>query len=702
MVSSRSNSFVTINEMNETKKKGQIKVRVSRLWEVQNHRANNGLICVDMILIDEEGEYAHATINSDLAPTFLLDLIEGDVYVMNNFDIVPNKHVYRVHKFDFVPFGMLEQCRLKPAVLTGSILKSMDWKRKKSSSVLNPCGVNRLISLPVELVSRIASLLSFKDVAAMQVLCKTIRRDAFTWITSVDLDDAPVSYCQQSPQLPHRFPVFVIFVDHVLNNLSLSGHRLTRFRLRVGGDKLKHILAGPLHGCDAACFPHLEPFRFNAWISYPLALLGLRELDLSFHLRNPSDYHLPPQLFASQSLEVLKLDSNLHLDAAEFSHICLPALKLLHLHSFLILQDDFITKLVSCCPSLEELIVAYCLWSQGDRLAVCSHSLRRLELIIHKCDEVKNSGLVLIDTPNLQYFLFFDNLAFRYSITNMNDLVQADLAVEASLLNHSDESSVKVQLSLVRMLSNIHHLSLLDCFVETMYYGGDCKDQLPVFHNLKTLELGSNSCDARWDEVLLEILTSSPSLETLIFPQVNLIRSSSLAKILTNPFPSSSNDGDLREVFWSHISLVEVLGKRDIVDVAMWVCVVVWRTGDIWQVGFLDFINPKRDTSNPELLEIAVLEDQTWKTTNVTPKCFQSNLRRIVIEKYVGIQRELNIIKFLLRKASVLRDLVVGLSPKAFDLPGHDHMLFESTLKELPRASVTCSIRVSQPTIPAH
>ncbi|KAH9625258.1 hypothetical protein KSS87_022168 [Heliosperma pusillum] len=592
------------------------------------------------------------------------------------------------HKFDFVPFGMLEQRRLKLA----------DYR-----------------------CHWIVSLLSFKDVAAMQVLCKTIRRDAFTWITSVDLDDAPVSYCQQSPQLPHRFPVFVIFVDHVLNNLSLSGHRLTRFRLRVGGDKLKHILAGPLHGCDAACFPHLEPFRFNAWISYPLALLGLRELDLSFHLRNPSDYHLPPQLFASQSLEVLKLDSNLHLDAAEFSHICLPALKLLHLHSFLILQDDFITKLVSCCPSLEELIVAYCLWSQGDRLAVCSHSLRRLELIIHKCDEVKNSGLVLIDTPNLQYFLFFDNLAFRYSITNMNDLVQADLAVEASLLNHSDESSVKVQLSLVRMLSNIHHLSLLDCFVETMYYGGDCKDQLPVFHNLKTLELGSNSCYARWDEVLLEILTSSPSLETLIFPQVNLIRSSSLAKILTNPFPSSSNDGDLREVFWSHISLVEVLGKRDIVDVAMWVCVVVWRTGDIWQVrglcgkhkavvlalfclisGILGLHHPKRDTSNPELLEIAVLEDQTWKTTNVTPKCFQSNLRRIVIEKYVGIQRELNIIKFLLRKASVLRDLVVGLSPKAFDLPGHDHMLFESTLKELPRASVTCSIRVSQPTIPAH
>ncbi|XP_074266434.1 F-box/LRR-repeat protein At4g14103-like [Silene latifolia] len=371
-----------------------------------------------------------------------------------------------------------------------------------------------------------------------------------------------------------------------------------------------------------ACFPHLEPSRLNAWLSYPLALLGLKELDLSFHLRNPSDHRLPPQLFVSQSLEVLKLDSNLHLDAAEFSHISLPTLKLLHLHSFLIVQDDLITKLVSCCPSFEDLSVAYCLWNQGDGLAISSHSLRRLELIILKCDEIKNSGLVLIDTPCLQYLQYVDNLAFRYSITNMNDLVQADLAVEASLLNNPDQISLQVQLSLVRMLSNVHHLSLLDCFIETMYYG----------------ELGSNSQYARWDNVLLEILTSSPSLETLIFPQ-----------------------------------------------------------------GFLDFINPRRDTTNPELVEIADLEDQTWKTSNVIRRCFQYSLKRIVIEKYVGIARELNIIKFLLRKASVLLELVVCLSPKAFGLPSDEHMLSESTLKELPRASsFSCSVRVLQPTIPAH
>ncbi|XP_074267515.1 F-box/LRR-repeat protein At4g14103-like [Silene latifolia] len=381
-----------------------------------------------------------------------------------------------------------------------SVKRSMDWNTKKrfTSRLVSKkaCrSVDRLTSLPDELVSRIVSLLPTKDVAATQVLCKSMRRLAFTCLTSVDLDDSPLSHCQHYPHLPDRFPLFVSFVDHVLNNLTLSGQPLTRYRLHVGGGKRKNsCLFG---SCYGPCFPGLQPSRLKTWISYPLAHRGLRELDLSFHVRNPCDCRLPHQLFACHFLEMLKLDSNLKLDGDEFSLISLPNLKRLHLYSFLIVRDDFLTKLVSGCPSLEDLECAYCEWFHSDRLAVCSQSLRRLVLIINKYghDDDRNSDLVVINTPNLQYFHYDDNLAFHYSVTNMNALVQANLDVRLPLRFDSAGISYavlsyRIQLSLVRLVSNVQHLSLLGCFVEYIYFGGESKDELPMFHNLKTLRVG--------------------------------------------------------------------------------------------------------------------------------------------------------------------------------------------------------------------
>ncbi|XP_074268589.1 F-box/LRR-repeat protein At4g14103-like isoform X1 [Silene latifolia] len=508
-------------------------------------------------------------------------------------------------------------------LMAGRSVKGMDWNMKKrftSRPVSKKacCSVDRLTSLPDELVSRILSMLPTKDVVATQVLCKKMRRLAF-WITSVDLDDSPLSHCRNSPHLPDRFPLFASFVDHVFNNLS---HPLTRFRLHLGGDKSKDSTC---HTCYryGVCFPDLQPSRLYTWITYPLAHHGLRELDISFHVSYTSRCQFPPQLFTCQSLEVLKLDSNLNLDGAEISLISLPNLKRLHLYSFLIVRDDFLTKLVSSCPSLEDLECGHCQWTHSDRLAVSSPSLRRLVLIIfkHGCDDERNSNLVVIDTPNLQYFHYDDNLAFHYSITNMNALIQANLSVALPLQFGSEELSYQTQLSLVRLVSNVQHLSLLGCCVENIYFGGETKDRLPMFHNLKTLELGWNAYPARWDKTLLEILACSPNLETLAFPE-----------------------------------------------------------------GF--FFGKER--KNVEA-KVADLEKQGWGSSE-TPLCFRSNLKRIMIRNYYGMAREFYIIKFLLQKASILNFLEII----CFSGRGHFVPIDEvaSTLMELPRASMTCSVRV--------
>ncbi|KAH9622655.1 hypothetical protein KSS87_022625 [Heliosperma pusillum] len=489
-----------------------------------------------------------------------------------------------------------------------------------------PCRVDRLSSLPDDLLGRILSMIPTKDVAAMQVLSTRMKRYAFSLITTVDLDDSPVSHCSENTHLVDRFPFFELHVHNALQKLSQSGQPLTRFRLRFGGDKTSRIQRlDRLHDCEGECFPDVEPARLYTWISFPLANSGLRELDLSFHVRKPLQCQLPAGLFASQSLEVLKLDSNLELNA-EISDICLPNLKLLHLHCFYIVENAFITRLVSSCPSLEDLAITYCLWDQLDLLDISSHSLKKLVLIIWNEDGEYNSDVTHIDTPNLQYFHYSDNLAIHYCITNMNALVQAHVSVDAPLMYTAYEDSLLSQLKLVRMLSNVEHLSLFGSCVQNMHFGGEFKDQLPVFLNLTTLELGANSCEARWDTVLFELLTCSPNLETLAFPK-----------------------------------------------------------------GFFDDIS-KIDL--PTNQEVGELEDHVWKTTEAFPQCFQSKLKRIMIENYFGTERELNIIGFLLRKASVLHEFVVCLSSNRSGAWTHDNVYLESTIKELPRASAICAVRV--------
>ncbi|KAK9682218.1 hypothetical protein RND81_10G058800 [Saponaria officinalis] len=502
-------------------------------------------------------------------------------------------------------------------------MEGMNWKLKgchTSRKLLSPCSVDvdRLSSLPDELLSRILSMLPTKDVAALQVLSKRICTHAFSWITSVDLDDSPISHSPDCPHLVERFPLFVLFVDHVINKLSLFGQPLSRFRLHVGVDHTSHW-ENPYESYSN--FPHLDPPRLNTWISFPLAHLGLRELDLCFNVSNPSAHQLPPGLFVCTSLEVFKLDSNLKLDGAQIPLISLPKLKILHLHSLFIVEDGFITRLVSSCLSLEDLTLTSCWWGQSDCLSISSLSLERLELHIPKCDEMKNGDLVLINTPNLKYFYYDDNLAYCYSVTNMNALVQATVVLGYPLRDGSDENVLHVQLGLVRMLSNAKHLSLLGGFVENMHYGGEFKDQLPMFHNLKTLELSWNKPFARWDEILLETLLCSPNLEALAFPQ-----------------------------------------------------------------GLFDSI----------VEEINDFEDLDL-FTETTPQCFLTNLKRIVIKYYMGIAQELNIIKFFLKKASNLQELAVEFLPQQrFGVPLHDRMLsLERTLKNLPRASINCLIRVS-------
>uniref|UniRef100_A0A803M6C9 F-box/LRR-repeat protein 15/At3g58940/PEG3-like LRR domain-containing protein n=1 Tax=Chenopodium quinoa TaxID=63459 RepID=A0A803M6C9_CHEQI len=90
----------------------------------------------------------------------------------------------------------------------------------------------------------------------------------------------------------------------------------------------------------------------------------------------------------------------------------LPNLKLLLLYATFIAEDDFLSRLVSSCPVLEDLKFKS-LTNHVNITAITSTSLRRLCLHMHKCSDFDedNTDFVLINTPNLEYLEYYDNLA---------------------------------------------------------------------------------------------------------------------------------------------------------------------------------------------------------------------------------------------------------------------------------------------------
>ncbi|KMT18270.1 hypothetical protein BVRB_2g024350 [Beta vulgaris subsp. vulgaris] len=340
--------------------------------------------------------------------------------------------------------------------------------------------VDMLSSLPDELLIRILSLLPTKDVAA---ICSLSRRlmPVFPWITTLDLDDSPIVHCLKHPYAIQRFPNFVAFVDTVLGVHQSS--YLTRFRLGLASD----FSAGYLPGCCGGqkdCFPDLNFTLVKAWICFPIARYGLRELDLHIHLRQSDDCQLPTEIFTCETLEVLKIDVNLGLDqVSTMPSFNLPNLKKLHLSASLFPDDGLVSRLVSSCPLLEDL-TAKGWWKDGQSTIISSPSLRRLALTIERdtC-ELDNPDFVLIQTPNLEHLDYADNLALHYSVPSMQSL---HLYLHGSCMKDLD-------------------------FVEV-------KDQLPLFPNLKNLSLDID-VDSVLDRSLLAFLNSSPVLETLVFPR---------------------------------------------------------------------------------------------------------------------------------------------------------------------------------------
>ncbi|KAL2924733.1 hypothetical protein RDABS01_028624 [Bienertia sinuspersici] len=140
--------------------------------------------------------------------------------------------------------------------------------------------LDRLSSLPVDLLIQILFVLPTKDVVATCTLPRKFRR-AFPWIMSLDLSDSLVSN------------FLSLLFETVLR--AHQSHYITIFRLHLGKNYVATYLDIAKHknfGCEKGYYPDLKTTQINAWISFPTTHIDLKELDVRIHVREPGE--LPP------------------------------------------------------------------------------------------------------------------------------------------------------------------------------------------------------------------------------------------------------------------------------------------------------------------------------------------------------------------------------------------------------------------------
>ncbi|XP_074317879.1 F-box/LRR-repeat protein At4g14103-like [Silene latifolia] len=496
----------------------------------------------------------------------------------------------------------------------------MDFSLKKRCT-------DRLSSLPDELISQILSSLPTKDAAIASLSSKKMR-SAFMYLTTLDFDDSPISDCvkkkPQNPQLVEGSQDFKTFVNNVLEK-SQSPH-LSKFILKFGRYMkiVSRLFPRFSEERGKRYSPNSEATMLNAWICFPLSRCGVREIELFIHVSSPGD--LPSAVFTCETLEVLKLDTNLNFElVSNMSSFRLPNLKVLELHSIIIPEDDFLGRLVSNCPSLQELCID-CRWEYGESVVISSPSLQKLVLLINRdldtdfviyvCEHLN------IDTPNLQYFEFKDMLARRNSVTSIKALVQASINIDHDW--GPSERRFREMLNLVQAVCNVQHLSLTSSSLKVLD-NEELKNQLPTFHNLKYLEINTRS---KWDNtVLFEFLRRSPVLEVLEFP----------------------------------------------------------KGIDPWTVF-------RSDCQYHRM--IAELEPWFLRKNQVSPYCCKLHLKRVIIKKYLGMIREVELVRFLLENAPALEELLIICKRKDDVRHYVDPVIAENTLKKFRMASSTCLITV--------
>ncbi|KAG7566511.1 F-box-like domain superfamily [Arabidopsis suecica] len=254
--------------------------------------------------------------------------------------------------------------------------------------------MDRVGSLPNELLCHILSFLTTKEAALTSILSKRWR-NLLAFVPYLYIDDSVFLHPEEDKRdRPEIIQSFMDFVDRILALQEDS----------------------PIKKCSLKCLSEVDSVRVDGWISNVLAR-GVFDLDLLIILDSEGDdnYRLSPKCFQSSTLVDLKIDCGIEIGWMSGS-IFLPMLKTLVIDSARVENFEI---LLHALPALEELFLFDVIWIDHD-VNVSSASLKTLK--------INNSGCLdtlSFDTPSLVYFDYYGYVAPDYPVVNMKNLYDA-------------------------------------------------------------------------------------------------------------------------------------------------------------------------------------------------------------------------------------------------------------------------------------
>ncbi|GLT45815.1 hypothetical protein SLA2020_196200 [Shorea laevis] len=360
--------------------------------------------------------------------------------------------------------------------------------------------VDRISALPEGVICHILSFLPTK-VAVQTSVLSTKWRKIYTLVSSIDLEFGTLDDDREEidAEKSNRFSNFVdrVFFFH-------DKPSIVSFRLK--------------------CYQYVDPLHVDGWIR-ALMQHSIQELDIDNHHFAFLGMPLPASVFSCETLVVLKVNLNSSYHALRVpARICLPNLKVLHMHDFSFSNDGSGEKLLSSCPVLEDLVLGSCAFNNDrSKFKISNSSLRRLTLQDYYTELSDQFVQIMICAPNLLLFKCTSGLRLDVILCNLSSLEDAHINVRA-YAHEVYLVSYRVRvLQLLLGIQGVKSLFLSNHTIEALSYGGNLHADLPTFHNLKFLQVDWPSVEyprefedtIQTPKELMDILQKTPNLNYL-------------------------------------------------------------------------------------------------------------------------------------------------------------------------------------------
>ncbi|XP_030514031.2 F-box/LRR-repeat protein At3g59190-like [Rhodamnia argentea] len=346
-----------------------------------------------------------------------------------------------------------------------------------------------LCDLPEVVLLHILSFLPSKDVVRTSALSKRWEQ---LWISVPKLDFNDKEFSQR-----------LRFINFVERTFLLHG-------------------LSPVKGFSLSCSIHYNKSRINAWITSAIRRnVEKLRLCLDVDKRAAVSYRLPCCVFRCETLTELHVEMSRHIRLT--SSVCLMKLKALTLVRIDFGDDNSVEKLLSG-PSLEKLSLDNCMWWKLKALRISAPKLLSLSIVeLEFCTDFKCDCRVFIIGTSLESFYYHGECAYDYTLSSSSALVKAAISVDHPF----DEKSYQFSYhgyKLLKDVANVRDLTLSYDGLQDLNESKNFLDSLPIFANLKKLELNMYRACLE-SRALQTILSKSSCLESLRFLSGVLVES---------------------------------------------------------------------------------------------------------------------------------------------------------------------------------